>query len=333
MRLKSNGNLNIDTIIVDAANNSPKFNVANTTLHNLKEGQSLGATTKMRIKNKEVLISGQMEANNLTIGTNSHLNVNGHLSINNCARECPVGTILMFAGLTAPNNGWLICDGGAVSRTTYSVLFSLIGTTFGIGDGSTTFNLPNFHEKHPLGADTVNNINIGNTGGQLEHNHSIPAHTHNFNHTHNGGTLANHEHVYTHNHVVNHDHIVTHNHHVNHAHMFTSHSHTGSVGSGGSSTIKKGISASAARAAHGHASVSVGSINTGSNWTYSRCDDKTYGTDTLSLIGANNSGVNLHTIATGGISNGGGEGSMIATVNSANNTMAYLKLRFMIRVF
>lgn len=51
------------------------------------------------------------------------------------------GTVLPFAGEAAPN-GWLLCYGQAISRTTYSTLFGIIGTTYGTGDGSTTFNLP-----------------------------------------------------------------------------------------------------------------------------------------------------------------------------------------------
>ena len=55
----------------------------------------------------------------------------------------PSGSVEAFAGSTLPS-GWLECDGSAVSRTTYSALFSAIGTTWGTGDGSTTFNLPDF---------------------------------------------------------------------------------------------------------------------------------------------------------------------------------------------
>ncbi len=52
-----------------------------------------------------------------------------------------VGVIKMYAGSSAPT-GWAICDGSAISRSTFSSLFSLISTTYGAGDGSTTFNLP-----------------------------------------------------------------------------------------------------------------------------------------------------------------------------------------------
>lgn len=54
----------------------------------------------------------------------------------------PIGVVLPFAGITAPTN-FLLCDGAAVSRLTYSALFALIGVTYGPGDGLTTFNLPN----------------------------------------------------------------------------------------------------------------------------------------------------------------------------------------------
>lgn len=55
--------------------------------------------------------------------------------------DMPVGTITGYAGTTAPS-GWLLCDGAAVSRTTYAELFGVVGTTYGSGDGSTTFNVP-----------------------------------------------------------------------------------------------------------------------------------------------------------------------------------------------
>lgn len=58
----------------------------------------------------------------------------------------PSGTIIAYAGKTIPK-GYLLCNGGAVSRTTYAKLFEAIGTTYGAGDGTTTFNLPNLHKR------------------------------------------------------------------------------------------------------------------------------------------------------------------------------------------
>lgn len=63
----------------------------------------------------------------------------------------PTGTVSMFAGASAPSF-WLMCDGSAVSRTTYATLFGVISTTYGVGDGSTTFNLPNLRGRSIIGA-------------------------------------------------------------------------------------------------------------------------------------------------------------------------------------
>jgi len=66
----------------------------------------------------------------------------------------PVGMIWAYAGATAPSDSWLLCRGQAVSRTTYSDLFDVISTTYGVGDGSTTFNVPDMAGKVPVGLDT-----------------------------------------------------------------------------------------------------------------------------------------------------------------------------------
>lgn len=76
----------------------------------------------------------------------------------------PVGTILMYGSDAAPS-GYLKCDGTAVSRTTFANLFSVIGTTFGKGDGSTTFNLPNFNGRMPISyCYEQMNVNDSQTG-------------------------------------------------------------------------------------------------------------------------------------------------------------------------
>jgi len=69
------------------------------------------------------------------------------------ANVIPAGFIGMWGAATAPS-GWYLCQGGAISRTTYSALFAAIGTTYGTGDGSTTFNVPDFRDRAPYGAST-----------------------------------------------------------------------------------------------------------------------------------------------------------------------------------
>ncbi len=82
----------------------------------------------------------------------------------------PTGTIVDFGGSSAPT-GWLICDGSAISRTTYSALFTAISTTYGTGDGSTTFNIPNCKGAVSVGYDpTQTEFNtLGKIGGAKVH--------------------------------------------------------------------------------------------------------------------------------------------------------------------
>lgn len=83
------------------------------------------------------------------------------------------GSIKMWASATPPDN-WALCNGQAVSRSTYATLFSRIGTTYGAGDGSTTFNLPNFTDRFPVGSG--NAYAAGSTGGYADA--AVITHTH-----------------------------------------------------------------------------------------------------------------------------------------------------------
>lgn len=78
----------------------------------------------------------------------------------------PAGSISQYAGAVAPPD-WLLAYGQAVSRTTYAALFAAIGTTFGAGDGSTTFNLPDFRGRNAVGKDNMGGVaaNRVTTGG------------------------------------------------------------------------------------------------------------------------------------------------------------------------
>lgn len=88
------------------------------------------------------------------------------------------GAIQMFAGSSAPE-GWLLCRGQAVSREDYSALFAVIGTTYGAGDGSMTFNLPDLRDRFPVGAGSSYAINgKGGANTVTLTTSQIPAHTH-----------------------------------------------------------------------------------------------------------------------------------------------------------
>jgi len=93
------------------------------------------------------------------------------------------GTIKLWAGSTIPDSTWMFCNGAAISRTSYSTLFSRIGTTYGSGDGVNTFNLPNFTNRFAVGAGNL--YNLGATGGTkdalvISHTHDVndPGHGH-----------------------------------------------------------------------------------------------------------------------------------------------------------
>ncbi len=128
----------------------------------------------------------------------------------------PVGGVFWWASAGAGPAGFLLADGSAVSRTTYDLLFAAIGETYGVGDGSTTFNLPDLRGRMIMGKDGTSAL--GDTGGALDHTHTQPTHQHAQD---------------------------------VHSHTMPSHTHTGaSTGSGGSHTHTQG--ATSVSVAHTH---------------------------------------------------------------------------------
>ena len=103
----------------------------------------------------------------------------------------PSGSVIAFAGLTAPT-GWILCQGQAVSRTTYADLFAVVGTTYGVGDNATTFNLPDLRGEFIRGFDAGRGIDIGRTFGTTQTD-MFEAHTHDvsYNTIAAGGTTRN----------------------------------------------------------------------------------------------------------------------------------------------
>lgn len=79
----------------------------------------------------------------------------------------PAGAVIAFAGQTAPS-GWLLCQGQAVSRTVYADLFAAIGTTYGVGDNTTTFNLPDLRGEFIRGFDAGRGVDTGRVFGTAQ---------------------------------------------------------------------------------------------------------------------------------------------------------------------
>ena len=140
------------------------------------------------------LVSGAAVALAVALGTSSQANINTSIA---GSFPVPTGTMLDYTGTTAPAS-YRAADGSAVSRTTCAKLFAAVGTTWGAGDGSTTFNLPDFRGRVAAGQDNMggvaaNRITVGNSGitgttigaaggdeRRPTHNHGVtdPGHVH-----------------------------------------------------------------------------------------------------------------------------------------------------------
>lgn len=152
--------------------------------------------------NSAKLDADNLQDNAITTAKITDLNVTeAKLAAAVVAKLLPPGVINSYGGTSAPT-GWLLCDGSAVSRSTYSALFTVIGENFGQGDNSTTFNLPDFRGRFLRGRDGAAGVDPdaatrtamatgGNTGDNVgsvqgdeykQHNHGVtdPGHAHTY---------------------------------------------------------------------------------------------------------------------------------------------------------
>jgi microcystin-dependent protein len=179
---------------------------------------------------------------NATISGNAAVSgnatVTGNLTVTGTSNVVPAGSLLMWPTGSAPS-GYLLCNGAAVSRTTYAALFAVIGTTFGAGDTTTTFNLPDYRNRMPIGAGTT--AALAGTGGSADA--ITVAHTHTFSAT--SGTMNSNT---THTHTAS----------------DSGHTHTQNLGSGASQpglTTSSSPVGAQSTTGFGYANISVSSTN------------------------------------------------------------------------
>jgi len=187
-RLTAAGSTSI-TGFLTVANNLSDVASAATSRTNLGVTATGADTTyAFRANNLSDLANAGTARTNLGLGTiatqnASSVTISGG-TITNTNGGVPAGAMFDFAGTAAPT-GYLLCDGSAVSRATYAALFAAISTTWGVGDGVTTFNVPDFRRRAAVGSGgsgsaTLGNA-VGNTGGEENHvlvTAELAAHTH-----------------------------------------------------------------------------------------------------------------------------------------------------------
>ena len=162
--------------------------------------------------------------------------------------DMPIGSIQPWLGATTPS-GWLICNGQAVSRTTYATLFAIISESFGVGDGTTTFELPQLRGRQLTGAPSTGypisaEVNVGGNSSAstvASHVAAYGDHSHSLTYT----AYAEPEHDYTHTHSA----TATDGTNTPIAHTLSgtsygggTHSHTSTVGTGASGSFTTGSS-------------------------------------------------------------------------------------------
>jgi microcystin-dependent protein len=226
----------VGTAIANLVDSAPTtLNTLDELAAALGDDANFATTTATAIGLKAPLASpaltGTPTAPTAAVGTNTtQIATTAFVQIAN-----PTGAIVAFAGSSAPS-GWLMCDGRStgISRTTYAGLFAVIGTTYGSGDGSTTFNLPDLRGRviageDDMGGTAANRLTSGNSGisgttlGAAGGDERLHLHSHANTLTNNAVTSGGQSQTHTHTGTTN-------NQGTNHAHSYTTvYLYTGNV--------------------------------------------------------------------------------------------------------
>lgn len=125
-------------------------NSGNISAENIQDNSITAAELQTNSVGEDKIATGAVTTNKIADGSVTVAKLAAAI----LERLVPAGRISAFGGDTAPT-GWLLCDGTAVSRTTYATLFNIVGVRFGSGDGTTTFNTPDFRGRFLRGKDSA----------------------------------------------------------------------------------------------------------------------------------------------------------------------------------
>jgi len=190
---RTNGNYSGSNLWQQRAANPAPLNKIDAAEHDAEMNDIASAISGCLKANGSKVPTANLPMSNFKhTGCANAINSDEYATLGQIGALVPVGVMLPYGGSSAPT-GWLLADGSAISRTSYAALYAIYGTTYGVGDGSTTFNLPDCRQRFPLGkAASGTGVTLGSTGGAIDHTHTGPSHTHTGpSHQH---TLGNHTH-------------------------------------------------------------------------------------------------------------------------------------------
>lgn len=209
----------------------------------------------------------------------------------------PSGVIVAWPGI-APPGGWLLCDGAAVDRTEHAAIFAVIGTTYGDGDGSSTFNLPDMRVRIPIGAGTGKGLAATEGFGETVRN-SLYSHSH----SHSASSFSSSGFAGDHSHSVSESSAGSHSHSASGSTSTAgSHNHSGQTGGPGITTDRAAGNFQAAHQNHSH------SFTTTSNGSHSHSVFVNTGFESSHShnVGVGSGGGHSHSVSTSTSVNSGG---------------------------
>lgn len=194
--MPTTGNIPLQQVVPDEVISSTQWNNEMANIGNLIDAQGAGGysstDTQMQVQTNPYpgsvtshasSIAGEFERIRYILAAitgKSYWYQSPDISISTANNSLvPVGGVIDYPSASVPNSNWHLADGTAISRSAYPTLFALIGTTFGSGDGSTTFNLPNYTDRMAIAAGNL--YSLASTGGEATHvltTTEIPSHNH-----------------------------------------------------------------------------------------------------------------------------------------------------------